>query len=266
MSRSAFAWALARALRLAIGACIVGLLLATTLSGEAAERFATAGYLAAIFAAIVLTLGRFLPAAAEDGQPGSAPFPIFLAYSLGVVVFLSVSAVLVSEAGAEVLALVVAVALIVLAVLVRCGTVSAFNAVLVRDGLLVACCRYAVVVGVCALTLAAVLGRDGESLVNFVFRLIVVAAVCIAASLVGQTGAGVWAQKRYAETVAQLDRLSEAFVFERTASYAAIVAVAAMITASLMPPAVREAFAVIAYAGATAAAFSVAMECRRLRS
>jgi hypothetical protein len=267
LSRSALAWVLARALRLAIASCVVGLLLATTLSGDAAERFATAGYLAAIFAAFALALGRFFPlATAEDRRSRSAPFPIFLAYSIGVVLFLSVAAVLVSQAGAEVLALVVAVALIVTTVLVRCGTVAAFNAALVRGGFFVACCRYAVLIGVLALALAALMGTDGETVVSVAYRFMVFAALCIAVSLIARTKAGIWAQERYVETIAHLDRLSEAFVFERTAAYAATAAVLAMIVASLLPSMVSGPFAAIAYAAAVAAAFSVAMECRRLRS
>ena len=61
LKRSEMAWALEAALRFAIGTCVVALLVATTLSGEAAERFATVAYLAAIFAALTLAVGRFVP-------------------------------------------------------------------------------------------------------------------------------------------------------------------------------------------------------------
>lgn len=265
MNRSILAWALSRALRLAIGTCVVGLLLATTLSGEAAERLATAAYLAAIFAALTLILGRFFPYGAEERRVVSAAFPAFLSYSLGVVVFLSVLALLVSAPGAEILILVVAFALIVTAVLVRCGSVGAFNAMLVRGGFLVAVSRYAAAAIVLMLVLAAVYGGD-DSVAAFAFRLTVVATVAIAVSLFARTRAGLWIQERYVGTIEELDRLARAFVFERTASRAAIVAVAAMILASVLPHAYAEAFGILAYVAAATAAFGVAMECRRLRS
>jgi hypothetical protein len=266
LSRSVVAWALGRALRLAIGTCVVGLLLATTLSGEAAERFATVAYLSAIFVAFTLALGRFFPAGAEQPRAPSAPFPAFLGYSLAVVIFLSVTAELVSQPGAEILALFAAVVLIVTVVLVRCGTVAAFNATVARGGLLVAASRYAVVAIVAMFALAAAFGRDAESLVALAFRLTVVATILIAISLFAPTKAGLLLQKRYRETIEELDRLSRAFVFERTAIYAAILAVAAMIAASILPQAGAQAFGVVAYVAAAAAAFGLAMECRRLRS
>lgn len=268
LSRSVLAWALGRALRFAIGTCVVALLLATTLSGEAAERFATTAYLAAIFAALALALQRFLPrTGAEERSAASAAFPAFLSYSIGVVIFLSIVATLASQPGAEVLALVVAFALVLVAVLVRCGTIAALNVTLTRGGRIVAASRYAVVAVVGALALAALLGGDAaESIVRFAFRLTIVATLLIAASLLAPTNAGAWLQKSYAQTVERLDRFAPAFVFERTASYAAIVAVAAMIQASLLPPPFAEPFAITAYVAAAAAAFGVAMECRRLRS
>lgn len=265
MSRSVFAWALSRALRLAIGTCVVGLLLATTLSGDVAERLATAAYLAAIFAAFALVLGRFFPYAAEERRAVSAAFPAFLSFSAGVVVFLSLLALLVSQPGAEALILLVAVALIVTAVLVRCGTAGAFNDLLTRGGFLAAVSRYAAVAIVVALALAAIFGAD-DSIVAFAFRLTTVATLAIALSLFAPTKAGLWAQNQYVCAIAELDRLARAFVFERTATYAAIVAVAAMIVASVLPLGYAESFGIVAYVAAASAAFGVAMECRRLRS
>ncbi len=136
---------------------------------------------------------------------------------------------LVSRPGAEVIALVAAVALILTAVLVRSGTVVALNVVLARGGLVVGASRYAAVAIVAALALAAVIGNDADSLVTFAFRLTVLATVAIAISLLGPTKIGRWAQKRYRRTIEELDRLARDFVFERTATIAAIAAVAAMI-------------------------------------
>lgn len=265
MSRSVLAWALSRALRLAIGTCVVGLLLATTLSGDAAERFATAAYLAAIFAAFTLVLGRFFPYGAEERRVVSAVFPAFLSYSLGVVIFLSAMALLVSDPRTELLVLIVAVALIGTAVLIQSGTVSAFNAVLARGGFLVAISRYAAITLVAALVLAATFG-GGDVLVGFAFRLTILATLAIGLSLFATTTAGLWVRRRYVQTLEELDRLSRAFVFERTAIYAAVVAVTAMIAAGVLPQAWAQAFGIVAYVAAVAAAFGVAMECRRLRS
>jgi hypothetical protein len=265
LTRSVLAWVLNRGLRLAIGTCVLALLLATTLSGAAAERFATVAYLTAIFAAFVLALGRFFPAGAEERRAPSHAFPVFLGYSLGVVVLLSVTAVLVSQPGAEAVALLAAVALMGTLVLVRCGTLAALNAVLVRGGFLVAVSRYAALAIVVTLAFAAALGSDADSSAAFAFRLTIVATMAIAASLLAPTGAGLWAQKRYRQTIEELDRLTRDFVFERTAIYGAIVAVAAMVAAALLQQPYGEDFAIVAYLAAAAAAFGVAMECRRLR-
>jgi hypothetical protein len=246
---------------------VVALILATTLSGSAAERFATAGYLAAIFAAAALVIGRFLPRSGAQTAVAVPAFPVFLTNSVVVVIFVSVIAGLVSLPGAEVFALVLCAVLVVFAVLVRCGAIEAFHAALMRGGFAVGASRYAVLVAVCALALGAVLSEyAAETIVRFAFQMAVVATALIAASLLTPTKAGVYAQKAYFRTISVLDRLARAFVFERTASYAAIVAVAAIVTASFLPAEYREPFAIAAYAAALAAAFGVAMECRRLRS
>ncbi len=269
LSRPALAWAVSRAVRLAIGTSVVAFLLAATLSGEGAERFATAGYLAAIFAAVALAVQRFLrPGRPSERNGVSAPvFPTFLIYATGIVAFLSIVSAFVSQPSAEAFTLIACFALVIVAVLVRCGTVAALNAMLVRGGPLVAASRYAVVVTLCALVLAALVGGDvGESLVRFALRVTILAAALVAASLLAPTAVGLRVQKGYAAFVGVLDKLARAFVFERVASYAAIAAVAAMIPASLLPAPFAEPFALAAYAAAACAAFGVAMECRRLRS
>jgi hypothetical protein len=265
LSRSAIAWALGHALRFAIGTCVVALVAATTLSGAAAERFATAGYLAAIVAGLALALGRFFPRVGEQPTQASAVFPVFLAYLLGIVVLVSLLAVQVSQPAGEVFAIVTVFAAVVMAVLLRSGAVSDFNAALKRGGVLAAVSRYAVVGATASLALAAYVGGDGaEDFVKLGFRFTVVAAASIAASLSGKTAAGAWLRAAYARAADEVDRLSREFFFERTAIYGAIVAVAAMVVASLLAT-TAEPFAIAAYVAAIAAALGVAMEARRSR-
>ena len=268
LNRASFAWAVGRALRLAIGTCVVALILATTLSGAAGERFATTAYLAAIFTALALTIGRFLPSGGPDESARAVrAFPAFLSYSIGVLFFLSVVAGLVSQPGAEGIALAACAVLVVVAVLARCGTISAFNATLTRGGIIAAALRYAVLVAVCALAIGALVGGyTADTIVTFAFQVAVAATRLIAASLLTPTKAGIFVQKTCLRMVTTLDRLARSFVFERTASYAAIVAIAAIVPATFLPAAYGEPFAIAAYAAALAAAFGVAMECRRLRS
>jgi hypothetical protein len=262
------AWALTRALRFAIGTCVVALILATTLSGETAERFATTAYLAAIVAAVALAAGRFLPVASQESAAVPVPvFPKFLAYSTGLAFFLSLAAALVSQPGAEALAIIACFALVFLAVLVRCGTMAAFNTRLVRGGFIEAAIRYAVLFGISALAIAGLVPSDAvDSLTKFAYRLMILATLLLCVSLIAPTRAGLWVQRSSVRTVAWLDQLADAFVFERTVSYAAIVAVAAIALASLLPAPFAEPFAIAAYTAAVCAAVGVAMECRRLRS
>lgn len=268
LNRSTFAWAVGRALHLAIGTCVVALILATTLSGAAGERFATAAYLAAIFAAAALAIGRFLPKTEPEVSASAAPpFPTFLGNSVAVIIFVSIVAALVSMPGAEGFALVACAVLVVVAVLRRRGVLAAFNAALTRGGTIVAACRYSVLIAVCALAIGSLLGGyTAETVVTFAFRVAVVATLLIATSLFMPTKAGVAVQNAYVRTIRVLDRLTRSFVFERTASYAAIVAVAAIVPATFLPAGYNEPFAIVAYAAAIAATLGVAMECRRLRS
>lgn len=267
LTKSALAWAVGRALRFSIGTCVVALLLATTLSGDAAERFATVGYLAAIFTAIALIATRFLPPADERSGPDRPPFPLFLGYSGGIVFFLAVIAMLVSDPGAEAFALTAAVLLVFFAVLVRCGKVSAFAAALARGGFLAAVTRYAAVLGAAVLALAALIGdAQLETLGTLGYRLMAVATCAVAVSLLAPTKVGIRVQSGWIAFVATLDKLAHAFVFERAAAYGAIVSVAAMLPASLLPQPYSEPFAVAAYVAAVAAAIGVSLECRRLRS
>jgi hypothetical protein len=266
LSRDALAWAVARGLRFAIGTCVIALVLATTLGGAAAERLASAAYLAAIFAAIMLIAARFLPPP-EERKGQSAAFPAFFSYSVSVALFLSVAAVLVSEPGAEAFAFVAALALVVIAVLARTGGLAAANAAIVQGGLLAAFRRYAVVVGTLALALVALLPADStEGIAAFAYRITVFATLLLCGSLIAPTRLGRWVAASCMKLLQLVDQLARAFVFERAASYAAIVAVAVIVPASVLPQPFSEPFAVTAYAAALAAAVGVAMECRRLRS
>lgn len=268
LNRATFAWAVERALRFAIGTCVIALILATTLSGAAAERFATTAYLAAIFAAAALAIGRFLPRGKpQESAIASAAFPAFLSGSIVVLALVSIVAGLVSQPGAEAYLLAACVALVFLAVLARSGAIAAFYAALMRGGILVAASRCAVLIAVCALAIGALFGGyTSEPMVTFACQAAVAAAILIAASLLMPTKTGIFVQRTYARTIQLLDRLTRAFVFERTASYAAIVAIAAIVPATFLPANYAEPFAIAAYAAALVAAFGVAMECRRLRS
>jgi len=267
LNRRDVVWALQRALRFSVGTAVVALISASTLTGVAAERLSTTAYLAATFAAIVLAVSLFVPAR-EGDEPKPAPhaFPAFLALMIGVAIFLGLSAALASQPGAELLLVVACLSLVVVSILFRSGTLQRVNAVLVRGGFLVAASRYAVAAGVIALLLAVVLPGDAsESAAAFAYRFMLLAAVFVAASLLAPTRVGTWTAKSYVLGVRLLDRQAYEFVFERTASYAAIVAGSALIVASFFLPPFSEPFAIAAYGAAVLATFGVAMECRRLR-
>lgn len=289
---AAAAWALGGALRFAVGICVVALFLATTLSGDAAERFATTAYLAAIFAAITLAVRRALPAAFEQRGHAAPAFPTLLTYTIGVVLCLSIVAALVSYPGVEALVFVGSLASIVVAVLVRCGKMAALitvaraplvrasiriaaalqsaHAAVARGGTLLALRRYAVVVALCALGFAALAHRDESDYAEFAYRVMIVATLLFALSTFAPTRAGIWLRDRLARTAGLDDRVSRALAFQRIACYAAVTCIAAMIAASLAASVLAAPFAegsaIAAYAAAVCATFAVAMECRRLRA
>jgi hypothetical protein len=257
---------LRRAAGLAVATCVVALVLAAALAGEAAERFATTAYLAAIFLVLVLVAGRFVGERTPAPRSGpSAAFPSFLGYSLLVVIFLSVGAGLVSQPDGEALAMTGCIALIGVAALVRCGALAAFNAALARGGVLVAAARYTVLLGVCALAITALAGGD-ETVAVVAYRFMVLVACLLSGVLLAPTRAGIWLKRGFQRFVSKLDALADAFVFERAALYAGLAAIAAMLVASVLPVPVSEPFAIVAYFAAVAAAVGIVMECRRLRS
>ncbi|HXO17792.1 MAG TPA: hypothetical protein VN909_06440 [Candidatus Dormibacteraeota bacterium] len=266
LNASAMAWALRRALQLAIATGVVALVFATTLSGEGAERLATTAYLAAIFAAVAIVIQRFLPQSREAKTRPEHPFPAFLGFFCGVAALLGIVAGFAALPGAEALAVVAGFLIVVVAGLARSGGVVAFNAAIVHGGITVAATRYAVLIGMCALALTALLPPDvARGVAAFAYRLIVVAAVLIAASLIAPTRAGLLIRRRWAGLAQGLDRLAVLFRKERAASYAAAIAVAALITASFFSGSSAEPFAIAAYAAAAVATLVVAVECRRLR-
>jgi hypothetical protein len=261
-------WALARGLRLAVATCVVALILTTTLVGAAAERLATAAYLAAIFAAATLASQRLFHAdLGEDRKRVWAPaFPSFLAFFSALALSVSVLGALVSQPGGEVTALLWGVVFIFVAAFVRSGAIVAMHRALVRGGPLAAATRYAVVACLCMLVVTALLpSYVAEPVAQFAYRLAIVVTLFTAVGLIAPTRVGLWAQQSWRNLLVSVDRASRAFVFERTATYAAIVAVAALLRASTISASAAEVFTIIAYCAATVAAFGVAMECRRLR-
>jgi hypothetical protein len=264
---TAAAWALRRALRFAIATAVVALVFATTLSGEGSERLATTAYLAAIFAAIALVIQRFLPAGSNQERPvGERGFPAFLAFLFGVAVLLGLCSAFASLPGAEAFAIVAGFVIVAVAAMARSGTIATLNAALIRGGAIVAVTRYAVVLGMFGLAITALLPADmARTVADAAYRLTIVAALAIAASLIAPTRAGLFVRRCYAESKRTLDRLARLFRAECAASYAAVVAVAALFSASLFAGPGAEPFAIAAYAAAAAATFVVAVECRRLR-
>jgi hypothetical protein len=254
-------------MRFAIGTCIVALILAMMLSGESSERLATAAYLAAIFAAVTLAAQRFVGAdpSSQKRAVRAPTFPSALGYSIAVAIFLSALTGLASAPAAEALMLVACAALVVAAILIRSGALAAPYARFVRDGRLVAATQVAVVACLCALGLAALSGDAAWPAARVAYRLMVIVTLLLAVSLLGRAPVAEFARQMYARVVKSLDRQAQTRAFRRGATYAAIAGVIAMVLAGLLRAPLAEPFAVSAYLAATAAAFAVAMECRRLR-
>jgi hypothetical protein len=264
LKSSNVAWVLGHALRLAAGTAVIALIFATTLQGEGAERLATTAYLAALFAAIALVIQRFLPPA--QPLPVTNAFPTFFAFVVTVVLLVSLAAMLVSDPGAETVLIAACFGIVALAVFRRNGGFVALNAVLLRGGRTEGAARYAIAIAIFALLLAALLPSDlAGSAAKIAYRLMILAALFLAALLIARTPAGLFLKQRFEQFQAQFDRLARALVFERTASKAAVVAAAVLIPASLLPTAYAEPLAVAAYLAAAVAMVCIAVECRRLR-
>jgi hypothetical protein len=267
LSRAALAWACGQALRLAIATCVIALVVATMSSEDAAERFATVGYIAAIFAAVALASQRLLGWDRPIDVPSHLPpfFPRFLAFSIGVALAVFLLYACVSQPGSELLILIIALVLVVVAGLARSGTIAAMHAAIMRGGLLLGATRYAVAGAICALVIAAFAPADiADDAAGFAYRLILVAGVFLAASLVAASRLSAWIEAAYVRALSALDRRALMLTFQRSATYAALAAAAAIVLASLAEP-LAELFAILAYAAAVACALGLAMECRRLR-
>lgn len=264
-------WALRGAVGFAIVTCVVALLLAAYLSGDASERFATTAYLAAVFAAVALAITQFVPGTDRQERPArSMPaFPTLLGSALGILVFISVVAALVSQPGGELIALVAGFGLVVLAALVRRGTFGPLNARLaaLRPRSLRVAATHGLAASFGALAVAPLLPDDAAGIAAaFGYRLFFVAALLLLWSLLAPTNAGAFARERYARAIGYVDRLARDLLFERLATYAAALAAVAFLTASLLRGAFAEPLATIGYLASIACAIGVAMECRRLRA
>lgn len=265
-------WALRGAVGFAIVACVVALLLAAYLPGDASERLATTAYLAAVFAAVALAITQFVPGTDRQERPTySMPaFPTLLGYTLGIVVFVSVVAALVSQPGAELIALAAGFGLVVLTALVRRGAFVALNARLaaaLRPRSLRVAATHGLAASFGALAVVPLLPDDATGIVAaFGYRLFFVAALLLLWSLLAPTNAGAFARQRYASAIGYVDRLARELLFERLATYAAALAAAAFIAAGLLRGGFAEPLASFGYVASIACAIGVAMECRRLRA
>lgn len=260
LNASSLSWALGRALRYAIATAVLALILATMFSGGDAERLATTAYLAAIFAALVLAIKRFLPASPADDPPKvrGAIFPAALAFALIVGVFVLIGSTLVSQPSSEAIAIAACLGLIGAAALVRSGTVVELNAKLAQGGGVITIIRYGVMVAVLALCASALLSsRDGEGFAKFAYLALVVATLAVAVSLVAPTSAGVALRKWSADLANLLKSSASAWVFARTAKYAIATAVIALVVATFLPRPYSERFASTAYLAVLFAALSV---------
>ncbi len=269
---SVIGWALRGAVGFAIVTCVVALLLAAYLSGDASERFATTAYLAAVFAAAALAITQFVPGTDRQERPAhSRPvFPTLLGCALGIVVFVSVVAVLVSQPGGELLALAAGFGLVILAALVRSGSLVPLNASLaaaLRPRSLRVAATHGLAASFGALAVAPLLPDEAAGIAAaFGYRLFFVAALLLLWSLLAPTNAGAFARQSYARAIGYLDRLARELLFERLATYAAALAATAFVAASLLRGAFAEPLAAIGYLAGVACAIGVAMECRRLRA
>jgi hypothetical protein len=266
---STVGWALRVAVGFAVVACVVALLLAAYLSGDAAERFATTAYLAAFFAAVALFIGQFLPQTDRERLAPLPAFPTFLGFALGIVVFVSVVAALVSQPGGEALALAAGFGVVVLIALLRRGAFAPLYETIadLRPRSLRVAATHGVAASLGALAVAPLLPEDAARIAAaFAYRLFFVAAMLLLWSLLATTKAGAFARETYARATDHLDRLARQLLFERLATYAATLAAAALLVASLLRGPFAETFAVIGYLAGAACAIGVAMECRRLRA
>ncbi|MFY9720159.1 MAG: hypothetical protein WAK16_10990 [Candidatus Cybelea sp.] len=268
---SAFAWALDRALYLAVATGVFALLLSTLVPDTDAERYATVAYLAVIFSAIVLAIRVILTlrlaALAQDCASRSPrmlsipSFPATLGLAAGMIILLTAATAFTSNPGAEVQLIVLCLVAVGVAAMGRAGAFARWRSGLRQGGPLATATRYAGVVTLVALALAALLPIEVADL----FAKLGYAAACVAtvgflALVLAPRPGGIWIRRAYAAGL----ETSGSAIFQPVIRYAAIALVAAFFIASLLPRWLAEPFAVIGYVAAAVATICLGAECRRM--
>lgn len=271
---SAFAWALDRALYLAVATGVLALLLSTLVPDTDAERFATVAYLVAIFTAIVLSirLGTsrlVIPSLSKDRDCASRrppkvsipSFPAALGFAAGVIILLTAATAFASNPGAEVQLIVLCLVAVGVAAMGRAGAFARWRSGLRQGGPLATSTRYAGVVTLVALALAGLLPIE----VADFFAKLGYAAACAAtigflALVLAPRPGGIWVRRAYAAGL----ETSGSAIFQPVIRYAAIALAAAFFIASLLPRWLAEPFAIIGYLAAAVATICLAAECRRM--
>jgi hypothetical protein len=264
---SAFAWALDRALYLAVATGVLALLFSTLVPDTDAERYATVAYLAAIFAAIVLSIRLGTSRLAQDCASRRPPklsipsFPATLGLTAGVIILLTAATAFASNPGAEVQLIVLCLVAVGVAAMGRAGAFARWGSGLRQGGPLATATRYAGVVTLVALALAALLPIE----VADFFAKLGYAAACVAtvgffALVFAPRPGGIWVRRTYAAGL----ETSGSAIFQPVIRYAAIALVTAFFIASLLPRWLAEPFAVIGYLAAAVATICLGAECRRM--
>jgi hypothetical protein len=255
-------WALDRALYFSIVTSVAAVLVSLVVPNTDAERFATAAYLAAVFAAIVLAIKWFVPARApqEAARPSLPSFPEALGFAAGATILVVAAASFAPNPGAEMQVIVFSLVTVGVAAIGRAGAFARLRERLRRGGPLAATTRYAGVAALAALALAALLPVE---VANFFAKLgyaaACVATSCFFVSVLAPTPIGRQLRATFVEGLAT----SGEAVFAPAIRYAVVTLVAALFVASLLPRRLAEPFAVIGYLAAAVATLCLAGECRR---
>lgn len=263
MKALAVVWALDRALAYAVATAVIALLLSMLVPDTDAERLATVAYLGAIFAAIILAVKWFVPAAPAQGLPKLAlsSFPEVLGFAAGITILLTAAATFAPNAGAEVQLIAFSLVAVAVAAIGRAGAFARLRARLRNGGPLATTTRYASVVAISSLVLAALLPVEvTDFFAKLGYAAATLAALCFLASVLAPTPAGASIRKTYA---AALETSGEA-VFQPAIRYAALTLAVAFAIAALLPRWLAEPFAVLGYAAAVVATLCVGAECRRV--
>jgi hypothetical protein len=228
MKDSSVASALRRALRYTIATAIVAIVGSSLLPVADGERLATIVYLAVIFAAVTVTALHFVPAGDPAERPLVVTLPAALQSVLFVAIILVVGALFAGEPGAEGLLLLVCAALTAIAAFGGGEFFRTLYIDLAAGGILAALKRYSVLAGALALVLAMVVPAETKVVaVEVACWAVVAATIFLSVSLLGRTGFGRFAMAIF--------KVAPAWIFERTAGYAAYACAAALLVASLWP-------------------------------